>query len=87
MSEYHYLSSSKSSQRAVKRMIGMQIFYHRHKYRIYAESLCEKAHITLRELENVELGMGKRLAPKWFIINRILNALNLQLDVNAFKKN
>lgn len=59
MSEYHYLSSSKSSQRAVKRMIGMQIFYHRHKYRIYAELLCEKAHITLRELENVELGDGK----------------------------
>lgn len=87
MSEYHYLSSSKSSQRAVKRMIGMQIFYRRHKYRIYAESLCEKAHITLRELENVELGMGKRSAPKWFIINRILNALNLQLDVKAFKKN
>lgn len=55
----------------------MQIFYHRHKYRICAESLCEKAHITLRELENVELGMGKRSAPKWFIINRILNALNL----------
>lgn len=68
-------------------MIGMQIFYHHHKYRIYAESLCEKAHITLRELENVELGMGKRSAPKWFIINRILNALNLQLDVKAFKKN
>ena len=65
----------------------MQIFYHRHKYRIYAESLCEKAHIILRELENVELGMGKCSAPKWFIINRILNALNLQLDVKAFKKN
>lgn len=65
----------------------MQIFYHRHKYRIYAESLCEKAHIILRELENIELGMGKRSASKWFIINRILNALNLQLDVKVFKKN
>ena len=78
MSEYHYLSSSKSSQRAVKRMIGMQIFYHRHKYRINAESLSEKAHIILRELENVELVMGKCSAPKWFIIIRILNALNMQ---------
>jgi len=36
MSEYRYLSSSNSSQRAVKRMIGMQIFYYRRKYHIYA---------------------------------------------------
>ena len=87
MSEYRYLSSSKSSQRAVKRMIGMQIFYYRLKYHIYAEALCEKAGITLRELENVELGKGAKSSPKWFVINRILKTLNLQLDVSLSKKN
>lgn len=86
MSEYRYLSSSKSSQRAVKRMIGMQIFYYRHKFHIFAEPLCEKAGISLRELENVELGKGAKSAPKWYIIDRILRTLDLQLEVKIFKK-
>lgn len=86
MSEYRYLSGSKSSQRAVKRMIGMQIFYHRHKFHIFAEPLCKEAGISLRELENVELGKGAKSAPKWYIIDRILRTLDLQLEVKIFKK-
>lgn len=86
MSEYRYLSSSKSSRRAVRRMIGMQIFYYRHQYNMRAEELCTRAGITRQALDNVELGKGgMKAAPKWCVIDRILQALDLRLEVKLCK--
>jgi len=86
MSEYCYLSDSKHSKRAVRRMIGMQIFYYRHQFHIYADELCAQAGITRQMLEKVELGKGGvKAAPKWEVIDRILQVLNLRVDVRLYK--
>ncbi len=86
MSEYRYLSSSKSSRRAVRRMIGMQIFYYRHRFNIRADELCARVGIARQVLENIELGKGgMKAAPKWHIIDQILQALNLRVEVKLYK--
>ena len=86
MSHYIYHSQSKYPQRAVKRMIGFQIFCHRHKYHITAKEFCKRCSITRNELEKLELGLSVKSAPKWGLIRKVLQANNLQLNITLQPK-
>lgn len=81
MSHYSYFSESKYPQRAVKRMIGFQIFCYRHKYRINAEKFCQRSGISLQELERLELGSASKSGPNWPLIRKVLKGNNLQLGI------
>lgn len=82
MSDYIYHSHSKYPQRAVKQMIGFQIFCHRHRYHISAKEFCQRYQITRKELEKVELGLPYKGGPKWGLIRKVLEANNLKITLS-----
>lgn len=86
MSDYIYHSQSMYPQRAVKRMIGFQIFCHRHRYHISAKEFCERCGISHKELERLELGLPSSSGPKWSLIKKILETNNLKIAL-SFKRN
>lgn len=86
MSYYSYCSNSKYSRRAIKRMIGFQIFCYRHKNKIKTEKFCKKCGITPSELEKLELGMAVRTTPNWTLIDKVFEAYHLQLKLSIQHK-
>ena len=82
MSDYIYHSQSMYPQRAVKRMIGFQIFCHRHRYHISAKEFCKRCQITQKELEKIELGLSNKGGPKWGLIRKVLEANNLKITLS-----
>ena len=86
MSDYIYCSQSQYPKRAVKRMIGFQIFCYRHRYHISAKEFCKRCGISCKELERLELGLPSSSAPKWSLIKKILETNNLKIALK-FQKN
>ena len=78
MDKYKYCHNHKSTIVDIKKHIGFQLFCHRHKYRITAEEVDKNTGISIKNLNNIEIGRGNLSLE---LINKILDYYNMHIDL------